>query len=143
MTEQLDEPITFPKRTRRARLRLRLYMARWRIQRTWTQLVAPHKLHPDRLDGYDGEPPHFLRADLAKSAQDAVEHLLDEWGFTDPDDRDRRYVLEHMRPVDEVTRVWMVERRGPTKDADDEYATWYVVVVDWQPGAVEYWKWDE
>lgn len=134
-----DDPWTPPKRTLRQRARYNRIMLTHRIVRRWNLAFAPYRLHPDRLDGYDGEPPHYLRADLAKTAQDAIEYLLDEWGFVGNDHPDREHALEYMQPADEVGRVWMVERHTGELDED---GCWYDV-VDWRPGAVEYWKWDE
>lgn len=123
-----------PKRRWRQRARWRWFLLKSRTVRLWLLAVAPYKLHPDRLDGVEGEPPHFLRSDLAKTPDDVVDYFVAEWGIP------REDALDGMRPVEDIDRVWMVAGTGPHPYDDD--APWYDVVKDWRRGAVEYWRWD-
>jgi hypothetical protein len=106
----------------------------WRARRGWT--IARGRgitLHPDRLDGTDGEPPHYIRGDLAATQAEALAVLVEEWGF-DP------FTERALDP--EVREVAMLPL--PMRD-DDAYAEeWGGVAYFEKPfytlGAVRYWK---
>jgi len=106
--------------------------------------------HPEVLYGVDGEPPHFVRGDLATTPQEAAAYLarLDEKPVEE-------YASWMNDPIDAIELIWMVPaERCPDADSEDgcenddcelnhEEGDWYVPVeaehgVD---AAVRYWRW--
>lgn len=142
-------------------LKIALAIITWqvRISHAWKLTFRPHLLHPHELTGHEGEPPYFLRADLAKTPHAVREYWLDQWmgprvGYRGDqaaevaaakEELERlRECLDPMEPVDHIVMVWMVERHDPTKDPDyDDDACWYDPTTRDTPGAVAYWRWDE
>lgn len=102
--------------------------------------------HPEALYGVDGEPPHFVRADLASTPQEAAEYLA----------RLNEMTVEQygrgMDPVEDIKLVWMIEHPALTQhdpdfeceeddcDCRDDEGQ-YDGLSEWQPGAVQYWRW--
>lgn len=131
--------------TLRERLSLWAFRARWKAKTEWWRLVAPYKLHPTVLYGYEGEPPHFVRADLAQTQLEAAAYLASDSEMSIPD------YGRWMLPVTEIKRVWMVEHVNVCTCSDPEEPDddceghvdegWYDAVPEQQPGAVAYWKW--
>lgn len=109
--------------------------AKYAARNRWYRAFAPHKLHPEDLASYEGEPPYFLRADLAKTADDVVDYFVKQWGLP------REEALDGMQPIDSIHRVWMIERHDPDVPVDHEMDTWYDT-VERRPGAIEYWTWN-
>lgn len=120
----------------------------WPLRIRWFKTFAPYKLQSETLYGYDGEPPHFVRADLAGSPQEAAEYLAHDYEMT---------VEEYgrgMEPVEKIHRVWMVEvEQCPATFTEDgcendecdlshEEGGWMHTVPSYVDGAVRYWKWD-
>lgn len=112
------------------------------------RVYDPVTNHPETLFGYDGEPPHFVRHDLAKTEQEAAEYLARE---------NEQTVEEYGRGMDDIEDihlVWMTE--DVLTHHDDQAADFecedddcncrddegtYSVVKAWEPGAVAYWRW--
>lgn len=126
-------------------LKAALALITWevRISHAWKRNFRPHLLHPQELTGYEGEPPYFLRADLADTPADVVEYWLDQW-YPSGDPVETEAALRDMEPIDHIVKLWMVERSDPTKDPMyEDDACWYAATTRDAPGAVAYWRWDE
>lgn len=127
---------TFTYSRRRARWAVKRWWWRQRARLRWLTLALRGRLielHPDRLDGIDGEPPHFVRYDLARTPHEVRQLLVAEWGYADEDDLGA--------PLGEITRVWM--RHSPGSGPWPEEDGWYLPVFEGSPGAVPYWRVDE
>lgn len=131
--------------TRCQRLSTRIFVVRWKARMRWYRLVAPYKLHSETLYGLDGEPPHFVRADLARTQMDAAAYLASDAQMTISD------YGRGMLPVTEIELVWMVERVNvchcvdpdePDDDCLGHQDEGQYDVVEKRPGAVSYWRWD-
>lgn len=124
-------------------LKAALALITWevRISHAWKRTFRPHLLHPQELSGYDGEPPYFLRVDLADTKEEVVDYWIGQW--CSPGGAEREDALAGMEPPDHIVIVWMVERVDPTKDPDDEDGCWYDATTRDAPGAVAYWRWNE
>lgn len=85
------------------------------------------------VTGVDGEPPYYVRADVAETREDVPSYLGREWGLTQED-------LEHdgMEPVEKIDAVWMVA--DPSLPPVDDQEPWKVV-DEGHAGAVRYWRW--
>jgi hypothetical protein len=130
----------------RRRIRLRWLSLRWRVVSALDRRWRPERLHPDDLSGYDGEPPYFLRFDLAGSEADVVAYFRRSWG-----DEAVEATLEWLGEVD-IDTVWMVPHVPTCSDPDcesddhehhDEDESWYDVVPEGTAGAIRYWRWSE
>lgn len=102
--------------------------------------------HPELLYGYDGEPPYFVRADLANTPEEAANIVAEDHALT------VEAVAAGMRPIDSMEKVWMVEHEyvecpNPDDCEDDdcpghEDEGIYHCVPEQRDGAVLYWRWD-
>lgn len=115
-----------------------------RVRRAWLGRTAPHKLYPETLYSSEGEPPYFVRADLASTPHEAAEYLARDSEMTVAD------FGRGMDPIEEMATVAMVERPcSVCRDPDcherevpcPEADAWYATVPDGTPGAVRYWRW--
>lgn len=85
------------------------------------------------VTGVDGEPPYYVRTDLAATPEDVPTYLGREWGLT-PED----FEHDQMEPVSEIKRVWMTpDLRAPVVDDQEPWE----VVDEGTEGAVAYWQW--
>lgn len=128
-------------------LRLTAIVVRARARASWYRIVAPYRLHPEALYGYDGEPPYWLRADLAASREAAAQRLADEAEMTVAE------YGERLDPVEDIRLVWVVPvvltvhgDDEPECEDDDcncrQDEGQYTEVAEGQPGAVAYWRWN-
>jgi hypothetical protein len=138
--------VDLPRWTLRKRLGFRWFGIKWKARSRWLKIVAPHRLHPETLYGYDGEPPYFVRADLAGTRLEAAEYLARDSGIPLVD------FGSGMKPIDMMKRVWMrehvhVECPNPDDCEDDdcpghEEEGMYDPVDPGTRGAIAYWRWD-
>jgi hypothetical protein len=122
---------------RRGRLYWTLWRARfamkWRARAAWLIVTGRGiERYPDRLDSYEGEPPHFVRRDLASTPDEVQSLLYAEWGYKPYDLPD--YPLS-------VEPIWM--RESVQNDNEDEDSVFFFVVPEGSIGAVPYWKAEE
>lgn len=131
----VDQPFRLSARTR-------LRLMRLRARRRFDSVFRPWRLHPEELSGYDGEPPHFLRYDLARTVDQVVAYFRESWGSEPTDYLD----------VASIDTVWMVPHvpvcTDPDCESDDhehhtEDECWYDVVEEGTPKAIRYWRWSE
>jgi hypothetical protein len=137
--------IRIPRRLGWAIIRATIKASDW-----WTKTFHPLQQHPETLYGVGGEPPYFLRIDLATTQEEAAAKLASDAGMP----------IEEfgagLDPVEDIGTVWMVPHLAtPCQNVeceDDECdghagdEGWYDVVADdiadAMPDAVEYWRWD-
>lgn len=140
-------------------LKAALALITWEVQisHAWRRRFRPHTLHPQELTGYDGEPPYFLRADLAKTPHDVREYWLDQWmgprrnmtgdhaadvAAATEELAELREHMDPMEPIEQIAIVWLIES-PPKGRPEDEDGIWYDATTRDAPGAVAYWRWDE
>lgn len=85
------------------------------------------------VTGVDGEPPYYVRADLAETREAIPEYLGHEWGLT-PDD----FKADGMEPVEDIAHVWMAPDLAAPRVDDQE--PWKIVEKN-DAAAVLYWRW--
>jgi hypothetical protein len=119
-----------------------------RHSRAWQQryvaLVHPMRLHPETLYGYDGEPPYFLRGDLASTREEVATKLAGDAGMP------LEEFGEGLNPIEEIDQIYMTPRAHKPCTVDDcedddcnghDEDGWYDIVEEGTPGAVRYWRW--
>lgn len=117
-------------------LRRRLSYEAWRLRFKFNRRFRPIKIAPEYLSGYDGDPPYWLRADLAKRPADVPAALAKVYGIPVED-----LVEDYMSDTSAIVIVWSREA-AVTDPGYEEGEQWESCDKDAE-GAVPFWHWSE
>lgn len=112
--------------------RLIVFEVKWKYR--FNARFRPHVFFPQDLYGYDGEPPYFLRLDLAHDRSEVLEFWTEQWGWESFIE-----AIDCLTPPNEIRIVWMKE----SPDSREYEDGWYDKVDANTPGSMPYWMWSE